>query len=164
MRKHAKIIMSVLMLITIFLVTQVEVGISKDHLIRDAGAPDKIEEDFLVESYFNNDMASYLVYSNNLKKHTFSIYEKRDGLSFGYFFISGGSSSVILEGIHKVDYEKGSVLLSLNKVNAIRIELDNGIEPTKVIDLTKGRPFTIIIPKDIQEVRIYDINGRLISI
>lgn len=164
MRKSIKVLIIILALIVIFLATQVNIGVSKNNLARDAGVPNKIEDGFLVEQHVNDDMASYLVYSDNLKKHTFSIYEKRDGLSFGYFFISGGSSSDIAQEIRKMDFKNGSVLLSLNKVNASKIELDKGTEPVEVINLNKGRPFTVIIPKDIQEIRIYDINGNLIPI
>jgi hypothetical protein len=102
-------------------------------------------------------------YDEDLSNYTFSIYTKRAGLSFGYFFGYGGALPDVSEGIDRVDYPgKGSVLLSLNRMGVAKIEVGNELESKDVIDIDSSKPFSIIIPYNVEKIRIYDTNGELI--
>jgi hypothetical protein len=115
-----------------------------------------------------NNLGVLLFYDKYLNNFTYSIYFNRKGFSFGYFFRSGGRTSVISNGISAFDYGNSMALISMNKVNAARIECVSESNPTQVIVCTiePGKPFAIAIPVTDGNVtiKIYDQNGNEIPI
>ncbi len=106
-----------------------------------------------------------LFYNEDLSEYTFSIYENRYGFSFGYFYCYGGGLLGISDSIRRFDYDgKGSIFLSLNKVKVARIEIDNGVQQPEVIAVDPEKPFSVIIPEDSGEIRVYDIEGNSIPL
>lgn len=158
------ILLAILGVFFLILIGKIDIGVlSKDNLEKDARKSHKIQEDWITASSINKDIGAFLFYDKDLSNYTFSIYTKREGFSFGYFFRYGGSLPDVSEGIDSVDYPgKGSVLLSLNKMSVAKIELGNGSEPKDVIDVDSSKPFSIIIPDNVGEIRIYDKKGDLI--
>ncbi|WP_238902358.1 hypothetical protein [Clostridium sp. YIM B02506] len=158
------ILLATLGVLFLILIGKIDIGVlSKDNLEKDARKSHKIQEDWITASSINKDIGAFLFYDKDLSNYTFSIYTKREGLSFGYFFRYGGALPEVSEGIDRFDYPgKGSVLLSLNKRSISKIELGNGLEPKDVIDVDSSKPFSIIIPDNVGQIRIYDTNGELI--
>ena len=163
-KKYIIGIMSVLILIFIALISQGNIGVSKDNMEKDARKSQRIQEDWLTAKYINDDFGAFLFYSKDLSDYTFSIYKNRPGFSFGYFFYSGGSLPKISDNILQLNSNnQGSIFLSLNKMNVSKIEIDNGSKEVEQIPIEHNKPFTVIIPEASEEVSFYDVNGNLIS-
>lgn len=149
--------------VILILISKCNIGVSKNNIENEARKSQKIKDDWITTSCINDEFGAFLFYSEDLSQHTFSIYSKRDGLSFGYFFINGGSLPEISENISRFTYEgKGDVFLSLNNMKVAKIEIYNDLQPSKIIPIDSDKPFSIIIPENVGEIRIYDINGDLI--
>lgn len=147
----------------LILISQCNIGVSKSNMENDARKAHKIKDEWITASCINDDFGAFLFYDEDLSKHNFSIYNKRNGFSFGYFFTVGGGMPDISENIGIFKYDgKGSIFLSLNKINVAKIEVDNGSQQLEVISINPEKPFSIIIPEDAREIRIYDMDGNLL--
>ena len=69
-----------------------------------------------------------------------------------------------MDGVHEFDYDiYGSALISMNKENISRIELDNGVEVT-TISVDPEKPFAVVIPMNCGSVTLFDINDTIVPI
>lgn len=104
-----------------------------------------------------------LFYDENLSNYVFSIYENRKGLSFGYFFRSGGSANVENEGIaeYKAEGHQEKAYLSMNKQQVVKIAIGNG-NTVKIINIDHTKPFAVILPVGLGAIKIYDIEGNVL--
>jgi hypothetical protein len=152
-------------LIILALITSAGVfGVSADSIEQDARKSQKINSSWQISKSVNDRLGAIIFYSDTLDDYTYSIYLKRSGLSFGYFFRSGGSNSSIMAGIHEFTYNSnGSALISMNKAKVAKIELDNGVNITK-IDVDPTKPFAVVIPANCGSVLLYDVNGNVVPI
>lgn len=150
-------------LVFMILISQGNIGVSKKNIEKDARKAHKIPEEWIIAKDVNNYFGALLFYSEDLSNFTFSIYQNREGLSFGYFFRSGGALPGISDGILKVTSNvHEDIFLSLNKLKVARIEINDG-EYTKEILIENTKPFTVIIPENIEEIKFYTIDGDSIS-
>jgi hypothetical protein len=144
------------------------IGVTANSLERDARKSQKIDENWQVSKSVTDNLGALLFYDKGLKKFTYSIYVNRKGLSFGYFFRSGGSTIDILEGIRAFDYGNSIALISINKVEVARIECisKNSQKQGEVYSVEPGKPFAIAIPITHSDmvIKIYDQNGNEIPI
>ena len=164
-KKYIIGIIIILALIFLILISQGNIGISKNNMENNARKDQKIQENWMTASSINDDLGAFLFYDEDLSHSTFSIYIKRDGISFGYFFRYGGGVPGISENICRFKSDgKGSIFLSLNKIKVAKIEIDNGLQPSEVIPIDSNKPFSIIIPENVGEIRIYDVYGELIPV
>lgn len=139
-------------------------GVSAKNIEQDTRKSHKIDNTWEVSKSINDGLGAMLFYDNTLNKHTFSIYINRDGFSFGYFFRTGGTDSTIMNGIHMFTYDaNGSALLSMNKDGVARIDLDNGINITR-IEIEPAKPFAVVIPANCGSVTLYDANDNIVPI
>lgn len=138
------------------------IGVSESKIESDARKSQKIDDNWQVSKSISYPMGALLFYDTESYGLTYSIYLNRKGLSFGYFFRSGGSRSDIKEGICEFRYDGyGRALLSMNKAKVERIEIDNGQE-IKTIGIDSEKPFTLVLPENCGVVTIYDINNNTI--
>jgi len=146
------------------------IGISADYIERDARASQRINGSWEVATSASERTIAMLFYDGmqDEGKHTFSIYAKHPGLSFGYFFRAGGSASIIRDGIYVylLPDDGETTLLSMNKDNVARIEIDDGIIKTH-IDVDPSKPFAVVLPVnsdfDFDTIRILDMEGNAVS-
>lgn len=161
-KKYIITILSIFFLVLIVLISQGNIGVSKDNTEEDARKAHRIPEEWITAKDINDDFGALLFYSEDLSKYTFSIYQNRPGLSLGYFFRLGGGLPGISDEILKVTSNgQGYIFLSLNKMHVSRIEIDNGIH-TKEILIENTKPFTVIISENSDEIKFYDIDEHLI--
>lgn len=108
-------------------------------------------------------ISAMLFYDENLSNYVFSIYENRKGLSFGYFFRSGGSANVENEGIaeYKAEGHQEKAYLSMNKQQVVKIAIGNG-NTVKIINIDHTKPFAVILPVGLGAIKIYDIEGNVL--
>lgn len=164
-KKYMIAIVTIVGLILLILVSGGNVGVSKNNMEKDARKEHKIQENWSTASSINDDFGAFLFYNNDLSDYTFSIYQKRDGFPYRYFFRYGGSMPDITENIRIFKYDgKGSIILSLNKVKVAKIEVYNSSQQNEVIAIDSDKPFSIIIPDGVRETRIYNIYGDMIPI
>jgi len=139
------------------------IGVSADNIERDARKSQKVDT-WEVSKSVNDKLGAMIFYSDTLDAHIFSIYLNRDGFSFGYFFRTGGSDSIIMDGVHEFAYDTyGSAIISMNKVGVARIVLDNGADATR-IDIDPSKPFAVVIPENCGLVTLFDINENTVPI
>ena len=135
------------------------IGVSANNLIDDARKSQKIDNTWDMNGSSNDGIAAFIFFNNTHDYHTFSIYLTRGGLSFGYFFREGGSSSIIMSGIQMFSYgENGSAIISMNKDRVARIVYgDNEDITEKPVD--PARPFATVIPPNCGSIALYSENG-----
>ncbi|WP_066714503.1 hypothetical protein [Clostridium sp. Marseille-P299] len=158
------IIIILLILVTIFVSERC--GVSTSKLEQDARKSQRISADWLVAKDTTNEIGALLFYDKDLNSHTFSIYLKRDGFYYGYFFYSGGSLGAIESGIQGFSYEgKGMALFSMNEKKVAKIEVDSG-EMVETITVNPFEPFSIIIPSynNDNSISLYTSDGEEVAI
>lgn len=141
-----------------------DIGVRRSNLEEDIRSSQKIADDWVVEGMASDAMAAYISYPEDGSKHTFSIYVNHPGLSFGYFFRGGGSSSGVAEYIAKYTVEgcQESAFISMNKQGAARLEIDDG-NSVQVIDIDQNKPFAIVLPANAGAVTFYDMAGDTVE-
>ncbi len=168
MIKKSKIIIfsiAICMLTFLLIIRSGIFGVTADNIEQDARKSQKINSTWDVAKSINEKLGAMIFYNDTLDDYTYSIYVNRGGLSFGYFFRSGGSNSGIMDGIHQFKYDDigGSALISMNKVGVARIDLDNGANITR-IDIDPTTPFAVVTPKKSGLVTLYDVNENVVPI
>jgi len=163
-KKLYKYIIGMLLILVLTLIINGTVGVFESEIESDARKLQKIDENCQVSKSIADSMGALLFYDTNKDDLTYSIYLNRKGFSFGYFFRSGGYRHEINEGICGFHFDGyGMVLLSMNKPNIERIEIDYGQEIRR-IDIDSKEPFTVALPENCGSVNIYDINNNNIPI
>ena len=134
-------------------------GVSAAKLEEDARREQQIPSHWQVAKDMNETMGALLFYDEETGDSTYSIYLKRTGLSFGYFFRAGGVNSEIREGTPMFSYaDQGSAVLSMNKEKVATIELELK-EGTKIVPIDPEKPFALALPKESAVLRLYDQTG-----
>lgn len=135
-------------------------GVQKSKLEADIRSSQNIQADWIVDGDITNSMAAYISYPTDKTDHKFSVYVNRSGLSFGYFFVGGGSYSQIDSGIasYSVDGYEEKVFVSMNKqkVSSAQITDDNTVE---TVEIDSAEPFVIVLPNE-ENIIFYDIDGN----
>lgn len=168
MRRSAKNIIIGIVICTVVILTLIFksdlFGVLESHLEKDARASQRISDTWEVSKSVNESLAAMIFYNETLDDYIFSIYVKRDGVSFGYFFKYGGSSGAIIDGIQQFSFgDKGSVLISMNKNKVSRIEINNGVNVSQ-IDIDPGKPFAAALLENCGSVKLYDMGNNEITI
>lgn len=129
------------------------VGVPLDKLEQDARRSQRIHSSMQCAIHSTDEMAALLFYNEDSDHAIYSIYLKGEGLSFGYFFREGGDlNSAGIDGVLQIDYlGKGSVALSLNKVNVFNIVAD-----ACTSYIYTEEPFTYVFPPDIDTIYMFD--------
>lgn len=158
------VFVGIVSIITLLLYFNNDIGITKLNIEKDARNSQKISDDWQVAKDTTETMAAMLFYDESHKKHTFSIYVNRHGLTSGYFFRGGGATGVIAEGIAEfyINGYNERAFISINKQQVSKVEINNG-NYVQTIDLESTKPFAFILPVNIVSVTIYDINGNIIK-
>lgn len=138
-------------------------GVQKSKLETDIRSSQNIQADWTVEGDISNSMAAFISYPTDKTDHKFSVYVNRSGLSFGYFFVGGGSYSQIDAGIasYSVEGYEEKVYVSMNrqKVNSAQITDDNTI---KTVEIDSAEPFAIVLP-NADNIVFYDNDGNTVN-
>lgn len=144
-------------------------GVMKSNLESDTRKSQKIDESWKVVSHTTDKIAAFLFYNESLNDCRYFIYTNNDGLSFGYFLREEGNLSD-LEGIQGFSYEEDEILLSMNQVNAVKVEraFENAKYLPEIHEVIPGQPFAVSFPNaehnDGGTISIYDKEGTSIAI
>ena len=112
----------------------------------------------------NARLGAMIFYNETLDDCVYSIYVKKAGFSFGYFFRSSGAYAGDMDVIHEFVYDSsGSAIISMNQSKVAEITLDNGISVTR-IDIDPAKPFAVVLPANCGSVTLYDTNGDVVEI
>jgi len=162
--KYACVFVGIVSIIILLLYFNNDIGITKLNIEKDARNSQKISDDWQVAKDTTETMSAMLFYNESHKKHTFSIYVNRHGLSFGYFFRGGGATEIIAEGIAEfyINGYNERAFISMNKQQVSKVEINNG-NSVQRIEIESTKPFVFILPVNIGSVTIYDINGNIIE-
>ena len=148
-----------------FLAVNNDIGVRASRLEEDIRTGQKISDAWTVEGSVSDRMAAFLSYPQDRSEHTFSIYIKHSGLSFGYFFRAGGNLAGVEDHIAEFSL-KGypeRAFLSMNAPKVVKLEVDNGTG-IQVIDLDRDKPFAIVLPVDAGDLTFYDENGQVVEV
>ena len=124
----------------------------------------KIDQEWIVEGNYTDDMAAFISYPLDQSSHVFSVYLNRSGLSFGYFFRGGGSLGTIEDGISEFKFlgNNGVAYISMNAQNIERLEIDKGHD-IKVIEIDRNKPFAIVVSNQDGAISFYDVDGNVVD-
>ncbi|MBS4933630.1 MAG: hypothetical protein KH020_20490 [Clostridiales bacterium] len=136
------------------------IGISASHVEEDARKSQRIPDSWEVVQSRNDELYALLLYDpDNKGAYTYSLYENKKRISFGYSFRSGGDLSGISNTAIKYVYDnKGCVLVSLNKQRIQKIERDNGELDSIQVDTEK--PVVVVFPVNSGILKLYDETGK----
>jgi len=162
--KHTFRMLILVIFILLIFVYKNGLGISKKNLEKDARESQQINSSWDCKKDISDDLAAMLFYNSALDKHTFSAYENRKGLSFGYFFRHGGSASAINQEIALLNFnEKGKIIFSLNKLNISKITWDEENE-SKEFFVNNNDPIVLILPSNSNNIIVYNNDNTPIDI
>ncbi len=164
-RKEKGIVFIIISIVIVFLILNASgiFGVPVDRLEQDARKNQKIDASWDVSKAENDEIGALLFYSKQADKFVFSIYLNRPGLSYGYFFRSGGAIGDIMDGVAGFSYDSnGTALISMNKPQIKKIEFGN--EKISTIEVDPLKPFAVTIPKNCDSYAMYDINGETIPV
>ena len=166
-QKRKMIIIGISICVVLVLATVVftgVIGVSANNLVDDARKSQKIERTWDMNGSSHDGIAAFIFFNNTHDDHTFSIYLTRGGLSFGYFFREGGSSSIIMSGIQMFSYgENGSAIISMNKDRVAKIIYGDDEDITEVL-VDSEKPFVAVVPANCGSISLYGENGIEIPI
>ncbi len=168
MKKTLLITVSVVILLCFlflaFLFARDNIGIKAENLEKDIRSSQKIKDDWTVDGSVSDTMAAFISYPEDKKNHTFSVYVKHSGLSFGYFFRAGGGvyeiEDSIAEFTSKEYSERAFISMNKHKVEKLEINTGNGIEK---IEIDSNKPFAIVLPSNAGNICFYDVEGNIVE-
>ena len=154
-----KIILCIVLVCVLFTVFD-NIGVSADNLEKDIRSSQSINEDWTVDGKVGNTMAAFISYPKNNSDHTFSVYVKHSGISFGYFFRAGGGVGEIDDGIacFVVSECDERAFISMNKQKAVKLTTAG-----EEIELDSEKPFAIVVPVNAGDVTFYDVEGNTVE-
>lgn len=164
-RKVKSIIYIISGIVVVFLILNASgvFGVPVNRLEQDARRSQKIDASWDVSKADNDEIGALLFYNTQADNFIFSIYLNRPGLSYGYFFRSGGAVGDIMDGVVEFSYDNnGTALISMNKPQISKIEFGN--EKISTIEVDPLKPFVVTIPKNCGSFAMYDINGEVIPV
>lgn len=139
------------------------VGVSQNRLEQAARKDQDISSDWKMVQDINEDMCIMLFYNEAKSDCRYSVYETRDGISYGYFFIDGGVDGFMIDSARSMVYEdRGIVLLSMNRDKVCRIEVESAAAGTIQVDPSK--PFAVLLPINCGEITMYDAQGEIVML
>ena len=148
----------------VFLYTNNDIGKTASGIEADIRSSQKVDENWTVDGNVSKTMAAFISYPKDKSDHTFSVYVNRPGLSFGYFFLSGGDiievdkyvAEFVVEGYNE------RAFISMNTQKIDRLEIDNG-KDVQVIEIEENKPFAIILPLNSGNICFYDVNNNVVE-
>ena len=146
-----------------FLYINNDIGIQGSKIESDILSSQKIDASWHITGETSDSMAAYISYPEDLSDHTFSVYVKHPGLSFGYFFRCGGSLSTLIDSAiaeFTLDGYNESAFISMNQQKVNQVVLDDGNSP-QVIEIDSSKPFAMVLPMNAGVVTFYTEDGNI---
>lgn len=146
-------------------------GVMKSNLESDARKSQNINASWKAVSASSDKFSAVLFYDESLSQGRYALYKTHNiRPSVGYFFQAGGSlaNTNIIEGIQGFGYGNGFAVLSMNKVNAVRVErvFEKENLPKESREVDPGKPFAVTFSSDDRShngsVTVYDAEGHSI--
>lgn len=140
------------------------IGVAAGSLEKDAREEQDIANDWEMAQAINDKLCAMLFYDVETRDYTYSIYMKKEGTAYGFFFSQGGQDAYIGEGVRGMVFEDiGIALLSMNADKVSRIEVADGVEK-KTIEIDPAKPFVVVIPVNSGEITMYDSLGNIVTL
>ncbi len=140
------------------------IGVAAGSLEKDAREEQNIAGDWEMAQAVNDELCAMLFYDVETRDYTYSIYMKKEGTAYGYFFSQGGNDAYIGEGVRGMIFDdKGIALLSMNEDKVCRIEVEN-VNARQTMEIDPTRPFVVVIPVNSGEITMYDSLGNVVSL
>lgn len=140
------------------------IGVAAGSLEKDAREEQNIADDWEMAKAINDKLCAMLFYDVETREYVYSIYMKKEGTAYGYFFSQGGQDAYIGESVRGMIFDDiGIALLSMNEDKVSKIEVNDGAEK-KVIEIDPVKPFVVVIPVNSGEIAMYDSLGNVVSL
>ena len=140
------------------------IGVAAGSLEKDARAEQNIAGDWEMAQAVNDDLCAMLFYDEETRDYKYSVYMKKEGTAYGYFFSQGGSDAYIGEGVRGMVFDdKGIALLSMNEDKVCKIEIDDNMTE-QTIEINPAKPFVVVIPVNSGEITMYDSLGNVVTL
>ncbi len=166
MKKNTLIIIvsTVVLVLTLWLVMKDNIGISEKNVESDARWSQNIPSDWNMAQSLGNGVVAMVFFPYDNSDCIYSIYIKRPGLCWGYFFRAGGTVSKIEEKFVSFSVEGYNeiVYLSMNKQNVTSIVVDDGSNKN-IFAVDNAKPFVFVLPNNAGNVLFYNIHGEIVE-
>ena len=140
------------------------IGVAAGSLEKDAREEQNIADSWEMAQAVNDELCAMLFYDEKTSDYTYSIYMKKEGTAYGYFFSQGGQDPYISDGVRGMVFDdKGIALLSMNEDKVCKIEVDNNMT-SKTIEIDPTKPFVIVMPVNSGEITMYNSLGNVVSL
>lgn len=140
------------------------IGVAAGSLEKDAREEQNIAGSWEMAQAVNDELCAMLFYDAETRDYTYSIYMKKEGTSYGYFFSQGGTDPYIAQGVRGMVYDdKGIALLSMNEDKVSKIVLDNDVTK-ETIEIDPTKPFAVVLPVNSGEITMYNSVGNVVSL
>lgn len=162
--KNRKTIFSLAMVcLVMILILTVDIGMTKHRIEKDINENRDVFTTY-VESEISKDMAAFLSYDKETKKHDFRIYVNYPGLSFGYFFKYGGNAPEIDEGVGVFEFKgiPAAAYVSMNRQKVSHMIVGSG-DSAELIVIDSDKPFAVVVETDRGRIQIFDKNDELVE-
>ena len=140
------------------------IGVAAGSLEKDAREEQNIAGSWEMAQAVNDEMCAMLFYDEETRDYAYSIYMKKEGTAYGYFFSQGGEDPYIGEGVRGMIFDdKGIALLSMNEEQVSKIVVDDGMNKN-TMEIDGDKPFVIVLPVNSGEITMYNDMGNVISL
>ncbi len=139
-------------------------GVSEERIEEKAREFHNIDDEWPVIKATNDDVSAMLFYPTDGSSHIYSIYNKHNGLSNGYFFRIGGTISEINSGCVQFIFDENHsrIYISMNSQRICKVEIDDGNHMDTVL-LDEEEPFVLVYPSNVGNVTFYNAEGELVA-
>ena len=156
-------ITGVMIMILFLLFAAGAIGVSTGNIEADARKSQNIDEGWEASISTSDKLCAMIFYNEKLDNYVYSIYVNRTGLSIGWFFFEGGGESGIADSVCDFHYDnKGIALVSMNKDEVAKIELDHGGKGIEEIDVDPNKPFAIVLPENPGAITLFNDEGATV--
>ena len=143
---------------------QFDPGIPASRLEADIRKEQKIPDTWTVEGNVSDTMAAFISYPKDKATHVFSVYVNRPGLSAGYFFRGGGTTSVVGHDIAQFTVQgyDEAAFISMNTQQVFQIEIGDG-DNIRAINVDPDKPFALVLPLNEGSICFYNLKGKQVE-
>lgn len=139
------------------------IGVSDENIEAKARKFHNIEDSWQVVKNSNENIFAMIFFPPDKSDLVYSIYNKHEGLSKGYFFRIGGKINEIDSGCVQFFFVESQsyVFMSMNRQGICKAEIDDG-EHIKTVFLTEDNPFVLVYPANAGNISFFDTEGEII--
>ena len=146
----------------LFFVSRI-IGVSNEQIETAARKFHNIEDGWQVVKNTNENVSAMVFFPTDKSNHIYSVYNKHEGLSKGYFFRIGGTISEIDRDCVQFIFDESDsyVFISMNRLSICKAEIDDG-DHIETVLISEDEPFVLVYPANAGNITLYNMEGEIV--